>query len=184
MSIVFDRAVDFYDQTRAMPPEVAALPVETLIRETNLAPEARVLEIGIGTGRIAIPLAERIRRVTGVDLSRPMMEALTQKIAGTSLRIDVAQADVVQLPFPDECVDLIYAVHVLHLVSGWRNAVAEARRVLKSGGYLLISWHRRMPDSPNSLLRKELGRRVAGYGVSTKRPGAQSEEEILAELSR
>jgi ubiquinone/menaquinone biosynthesis C-methylase UbiE len=165
-----------------MPPEYAGLPIEAMIRESELQADSQVLELGIGTGRIAIPLAERIRRVSGVDLSRPMMETLKNKMAGTSVRIDVAQADVVHLPFPDERFDLIYAVHVLHLVNGWRAAVAEARRALKSGGYVFINWHRRIPDSPNALLRKELRRLAEARGVNTRRPGAQSEEEIREEL--
>jgi ubiquinone/menaquinone biosynthesis C-methylase UbiE len=182
MSIVFDRAVEYYDQTRALPPEIADLPIEALTRETNLQPGARVLEIGIGTGRIAMPLATRIGHLTGVDLSLPMMDLLRAKLAETPLRIDLARADAVHLPFPDECFNLVYAAHVLHLVEGWRGAVSEARRVLKPGGRFVVSWHRRLPDSPNVLLRKELHRLAEEHSVSTKRPGAQSEEEILEAL--
>ncbi len=184
MSIVFDRAVSFYDETRALPPELAERPIEALIREAGLLPDTQVLELGIGTGRIAIPLAEKIGHVAGIDLSIPMMEALQEKIAGTARRIDLAQADALHLPFPDNYFDAIYAVHVLHLVSNWPDAVTEARRVLKPGGHFFVSWHRRTPDSPNTELRKELRRLAQGYGISTTRPGAQSEEEILAELSK
>jgi SAM-dependent methyltransferase len=182
MSIVFDRAVDYYDQTRALPPEIADLPIEALIRETNLQTGARVLEIGIGTGRIALPLATRIGHLNGVDLSLQMMGVLRAKIALTPLPIDLAKADALHLPFPGECFDLIYAVHVLHLVNGWRGAVSEARRALISKGHFVASWHRRVPDSPNVLLRQELHRLAETRGVNTKRPGAQSEAEILGEL--
>jgi ubiquinone/menaquinone biosynthesis C-methylase UbiE len=182
MSIVFDRAADYYDETRAMPPELADAPIEALIRGANLQPDAQVLEIGVGTGRIAILLAQKIRRMTGVDLSLGMMEVLQRKKVGTAVQIDLAQADAVRLPFPGGCFDLIYATHVLHLVQGWREAVVEARRALKPGGCFVVSWHYRNPDSPNAQLRKELHRLAEQQGVSTKRPGAQSEEEIFQEL--
>ena len=182
MSIVFDRAAEYYDQTRALPSEIADLPIESLLHETGLHAGAQVLEIGVGTGRIAIPLASRIGRVTGVDLSMQMMGALQAKVAGTPLGLNLARADVVYLPFPGDCFDVVYAVHVLHLVNGWREAVRETKRVLKKYGYFVASWHRRVPDSPNVLLRQELHRLVEEYGVNTKRPGAQSEAEILEEL--
>ncbi len=184
MSIVFDRAINYYDQTRALPPAVADKPIEALIQETACKPGDRVLEVGVGTGRIALPLAGKIGRVIGIDLSFAMMNVLRDKLASNNPAIDLAQADVLHLPFPDNSIDVIYAVHLFHLVKGWENGIAEARRVLKPGGHLLISWHRRTPDSPVREVRQELARLVEGHGVSTKRPGVQSEEEIVAELSK
>jgi ubiquinone/menaquinone biosynthesis C-methylase UbiE len=182
MSIAFDRAVSYYDETRALPEAIASLPIEALVRETGLRPDARVLEIGIGTGRIAIPLTANVARVTGVDLSLKMMARLEAKIAKTTIRLDLARADAIRLPFPDSIFDLAYGVHVLHLVSGWREAVSDARRVIKPGGYFVASWHRRRPDSPDTILRKELRRLAKTRAVETRRPGAQSESEILQEL--
>jgi ubiquinone/menaquinone biosynthesis C-methylase UbiE len=184
MSIVFDRAVEFYDQTRGLPDEIADLPINALIRETNLSRGSKALEIGVGTGRIAIPLALRLGRLIGIDLSMPMMGQLVAKLAATPLQLDLARADVVRLPFPGDCFDVIYAVHVLHLVDGWRLAVGEAKRALKSNGWFVASWHRRKQDSPNVVLRRELHRLVEDKGVNTKRPGAQSEDEILEELEK
>ncbi len=184
MSIVFDRAAGYYDETRALPPEIADKPAESLVREGGLEPGDRVLELGIGTGRIALGVAARIGRVTGIDLSLEMMRVLQVKLAGGPGEIDLTQADVLRLPFPDDTFDAIYAVHVLHLVKGWQGAVAEARRALKPGGRMLVSWHTRKPHSPNRLLREELHRLVGLRGVSTRRPGAQTEEEIMAELGK
>lgn len=183
MSIVFDRAVGFYDQTRGLPPEIADLPVDALIRDIEINEGSRVLEIGIGTGRIAIPLAERLRRLTGIDLSFEMMQVLRSKTVGSGLKIDLARSDAVRLPFPGESFDIVCAVHVLHLVNDWRQAVDEAKRALKSGGYFVVSWHRRQPDSPNVVLRQKLHRIANENGINTKRPGAQSEGEIMEELA-
>lgn len=184
MSIVFDRAVDFYDQTRAISPEFQDLAFGTLIRETGITPDARVLEIGIGTGRIAIPMSERIHRIFGVDLSLGMMGKLQEKLRQSPHSIFIAQADVTQLPFSNTTFDFVYGVHVLHLVKGWQDAVAEAWRVLKPGGFFVVNYHHRDALSPNVLLRNQLHALVEPRGISTKRPGAQSEDEIQQELTK
>src|SRR5438552_3071461 len=112
MSIVFDRAVEYYDQTRAAPPERHRELIDTLIRETGVQRDDRVLEIGIGTGRIALSVAEHVKRIVGIDLSQEMMGVLRRKQAASNALIDLAQANAVYLPFPDNTFDLTYAVHV------------------------------------------------------------------------
>lgn len=182
MSIVFDRAVDYYDQTRAMPPERHKAMVDALVRETGMNANSRVLEIGIGTGRIGLSVAEYLRRLFGIDLSIEMMGVLRRKLADTGSQIDLAQADAGFLPFADNTFDVTYAVHVYHLVHGWKNAMLDARRVLRPGGHFVVSFHKRDENSPNARLRKELGALTSAHGVATKRPGSQSEDEILAEV--
>ncbi len=184
MSIVFDRAVSYYDRTRAMPPEIADRPIETLIRETQPQPGARVLELGIGAGRIAVPLVARIGRLFGVDLSLAMMDKVRGKLAESRAAIDLAQADILHLPFPDDLFDVEYAVGVMHLVEGWEKAIAEARRTCKHGGYLLVAWEREPSDSPVILALNQVWRLVAPFGFSRRMPGAQSEQEILRELAK
>ncbi|MBI4674835.1 MAG: methyltransferase domain-containing protein [Chloroflexi bacterium] len=182
MSIVFDRAVDYYDQTRALPEWRHRAIIDALVRETGITQDSRVLEIGIGTGRIGISIAEHVRRLFGVDLSVEMMNKLRLKLANTNLKIDIAQANARHLPFASNTFDVVYAVHVYHLVENWRNAIRDAQRVLKPGGKFVVSFHKRDPHSPNTLLRRRMRELANEYGVDTRRPGAQSEEEIYAEI--
>lgn len=182
MSIVFDRAIEYYDQTRAMPPERHAAMIEALVRETRLTRTSNVLEIGVGTGRIAISVAARLDRLFGIDLSLEMMGVLRRKLADTKTRIEVAQADALRLPFPENIFDVAYAVHVYHLVKDWQNAILDARRVLRRGGYLVVSFHKRDPRSANLRIRQELHALAAADGLDLRRPGAQSEEEIQTEI--
>ena len=182
MSIVFDRAVDYYDQTRALPEERHRVLIGSLVRETGIKENSRVLEIGIGTGRIGISVAEHVRRLFGVDLSVEMMNKLRLKLANTNLNIEIAQANALHLPFPDEIFDVAYAVHVYHLVENWTSALWDAQRVLKRGGKFVVTFHKRDENSPNMLLRVKMREFAKEYGVDTRRPGSQSEDEIFAEI--
>jgi SAM-dependent methyltransferase len=158
--------------------------IDALIRETGVRHEDAVLEIGIGTGRIAISVAEHVRRLLGIDLSQEMMGVLKRKLAQANVRIELAQANAVRLPFPDDAFPLTYAVHVFHLVENWRAGIAEAMRVTKTGGHFVVSFHFRPQDSPNAQLRKQMHQFAQEYGVNTRRPGAQSDREIFEEISK
>jgi SAM-dependent methyltransferase len=134
-SIVFDRAAGFYDATRGFPPGVEGAVAAAFVAAGRLGPASRVLEIGVGTGRIALPLAERVARVTGVDRSAPMLAKLVEKRG--PLPVDLVRGDGTALPLADACVDAAVAVHVFHLIPGWRQVLEELARVLRPGGLLL-----------------------------------------------
>ncbi len=143
MSINFDRAADYYDATRGYDGEVASAIGRSLAAAVDANPNTRFLEIGIGTGRIALPLAELGYDVTGVDISREMLARLHEKVtalarAGRSIRIRAEEADIHDMPFHDAEFDAVIAVQVFHLVADPVRAAQEAFRVLRPGGTLLI----------------------------------------------
>lgn len=131
-SISFDRAVDYYDRTRALSPATEASMVEAVSAE--LRGRGRVLEIGVGTGRIALPLRAAGADVVGVDISLGMLERLAAKGSAP-----VVAGDATRLPFRDASFGAALAVHVLHLIPAWRDAAAELLRVVYPGGVLLVS---------------------------------------------
>lgn len=135
-SITFDGAVGYYDQTRGFPPGEEQGVAALFVQAGRLGRTSRVLEIGVGTGRIALPLAAHVGHYVGVDLSRPMMERLRAKQAGEP--VNLVQGDITHLPLLGAQVDAVVAVHIFHLVPGWRQALAETARALKPGGKLLI----------------------------------------------
>ena len=180
-SYSFDRAADFYDATRTYPPEVADKITQSILDITHATPAARLFELGTGTGRIAVPLIARGLRVTGLDLSREMMNKLRAKLApGTPLRL--VQGDASALPFSDATFDVALAVHVFHLIAPWRQTIAELRRVLAPSGLVLHSTHIRNPQSANDILRGKWHELVEARGVRWKRPGAPSPEAVPAEF--
>lgn len=181
-SLVFDQAVSYYDQTRTDPAWVMDAVAESIMREAQLTGASNVLEIGIGTGRIVLPLLKHGLRAFGIDLSLAMLGELQKKILGRPKRVAFCQADANALPFADAAFDAAYAVHVYHLVANWQSALRQALRVIKPRGTLLISYHKRRADSPNHRLRQELAKRVEPFGIDTRRPGAQNSEELTTVL--
>ena len=142
-SVSFDRAAGYYDQTRGLPDQLMDQLVPLLARELPRA--GPCLEIGIGTGRIALPLMDRGVDVIGVDISVEMLRRLRAKAVAK-----IAIADATCLPFRDRTFASAIASHVLHLIPEWRVALDEISRVVVPGGVLLASrsadtraeWHR------------------------------------------
>jgi ubiquinone/menaquinone biosynthesis C-methylase UbiE len=133
-SISFDRAAEYYDRTRSLP--AAAEAEVTRLLEGELRGRGLVLEIGVGTGRIALPLARVGIPMVGADISPAMLRKLMEK-AGADL-FPLLVADAVSLPFPDGLFGAALVSHVLHLVPEWRRAVDELLRVVRPGGLLLV----------------------------------------------
>jgi ubiquinone/menaquinone biosynthesis C-methylase UbiE len=159
-SLAFDRAADFYDETRGFPPGTEQPVAELLCRVGNLTPASRALEIGIGTGRIALPLSEHIGAVYGIDLARPMMDRLRAK--RDSQPVCVAEGDAAQLPFPAGAFDAVVAVHVFHLIAGWQAALGEIARVLRPGGVLISGYNDQGAQHPTDALLWEAFNKVVG----------------------
>jgi SAM-dependent methyltransferase len=129
----FDRAARYYDQTRGLPPDTVAAQTQLLAGE--LAGAGPVLEIGVGTGRIAVPLAGAGVTIAGLDLSAAMLAVLAAK----SPTVPAVRGSALELPLADQSVAAVIACHVLHLIPDWRAAVDEALRVLRPGGLLLAA---------------------------------------------
>jgi ubiquinone/menaquinone biosynthesis C-methylase UbiE len=134
-SVNFDRASEYYDLTRGFPPGVDRQVGAFIAHDAGLKTTDRVLEIGIGTGRIALPLAPHVGSISGIDISTQMMDRLRQKQNGEVIYL--AQGDALALPFPNASFDAIMITHVLHLVADVPGVLHELARVLKPSGKLL-----------------------------------------------
>jgi SAM-dependent methyltransferase len=130
----FDRAAGFYDVTRPVEDTELAQTLGLLHRTLN--PSGSTLEIGVGTGALALPLTERGWRLTGVDISAAMISKLVEKADGT-LPLALVRADATALPFTDASFAGAYVRHVFHLIPRWRDVVAELCRVI--GGNVAVA---------------------------------------------
>jgi SAM-dependent methyltransferase len=151
----FDRAAAFYDATRGLPADVQARLTALLTAE--LASVETCLEIGVGTGRIALPLAAEGVSLIGVDIAPKMLQRLVDN-AGGEQPFPLVVADVTELPFPDDRFGACLASHLLHLIPDWPACVDEAVRVLQPGAVLLVDFGRNPPapwhSTTSAILRK------------------------------
>ena len=178
-SINFDWAADFYDQTRTLSPAMAQAMLAMMGERVPIG--ARFLELGVGTGRIALPVVEVGYSLVGIDLSRPMMTRMQAKLAPTH-RAALVEGDITRLPFADDSFDAALAVHVFHLVGGWRAALAETRRVLKPNAPLFYDATGRAPGGLDHEVRTKLRELVRARGSEMKRPGGE-QADVLAALA-
>lgn len=105
-----------------------------------------VLDIGAASGTMAHWLLDRGAEVTGIDISPPMIDAARRRCEGRGrfLVADLAQP----LELPDAMFDGVVASLVLHYLRDWSAALASIARVLRPGGWLVVSLdHPQLPFS-------------------------------------
>ena len=129
-----------YTRTRAFIPEdIKALGNYTLEGE-------RVLDSGCANGRLTEVLRDKKVDYFGVDISKRLIEIAKEKYPQAKFQV----ADALSSPFPNNYFDKIYSISVLHNIPSTEfqlQYLKEARRVLKSGGLLILRvwdfWKRR-----------------------------------------
>ncbi len=100
-----------------------------------LAENARVLDVGCGTGDLSIALFEKTAaRVVGIDFCRPMLQLAKQKAP----RLKFIEGDALKLPFADCTFDGITTGFALRNLSSVEQGLAEFKRVMTPGGCLAI----------------------------------------------
>lgn len=117
-------------------PEVLGPTVDRLV---ELAGDGRALELAIGTGRVAVPLSERGVPVTGIELSRPMVDRLRTKADESTIPVVVGDMATASAPGEYSLVYLVYnTISNLMTQSEQVACFRNAARHLKPGGRFVI----------------------------------------------
>jgi ubiquinone/menaquinone biosynthesis C-methylase UbiE len=173
----FDRAASIYDQTRPLLEPIATHGIQAIL--DIIGPNARILDVGTGTGRISVPLLERGMDLIGCDISSKMLARLKDKLPSAR----IAQADASLLPFSTANFDVVLTVHVLHLIPPWREALREFQRVLKPNGiYLNVKTWAASENSVREQMRTHWRHWLEAQDVSANAVGVQNWEEFRQEL--
>jgi len=146
----------------------------TVVDQALIRPGERVLDIGTGSGIVAIEVASRLGtggRIVGIDLSREMLTqaALHARHAPGSDRIALTETDAEHLPFPNAAFDCIVSLFALLHFPNPARALAEMRRVLKPGGRLVLGIGSRPPLTSWKGLRHYASRVPDAIGERTGR---------------
>jgi SAM-dependent methyltransferase len=97
-----------------------------------------LLDVGCGDGAWAVEAARAGARVVAVDLDPAMVEATRRRAADVGVHLETRVADALALPFDAGSFDQVWLITVLCLVRDPEAAVAEAARVLRPDGVLLL----------------------------------------------
>ncbi len=114
--------------------------VQTLL---NLGPpQGRILEVGTGTGRIAVLLSKYAPEyeVWAIDLSSNMLRVAKNNAVefGVKDRLFFIRADAKRLPFKDHSFEMVYSHNMMHHIPDPRAMIEEMVRVLKPGGTFVL----------------------------------------------
>jgi ubiquinone/menaquinone biosynthesis C-methylase UbiE len=138
----FDSAASTFERHRSFPTAVPEAIRSAIWSAVGLSAPARVLDIGAGTGRIGRAFVAAGDTYFGVDTSLAML----REFSADSSNCTLTQADGSHLPFPDDSFDIVLLMQVLSGASDWKGIVSEARRVVRSGGGMVVG-HTVNPES-------------------------------------
>lgn len=138
MHLSFDAIASQFDSQRGLPRAALQAWMELVDRLAG-GQQVRIVEPGIGTGRVALPLAMAGHHVTGADISQPMLDACEESAGslGVDDRVTLINADATDLPLPDHAFDIGVIAQVLYLVSDWPAVLDELARLVKPGGFVI-----------------------------------------------
>jgi SAM-dependent methyltransferase len=133
LSRTFDEDAELYDRARpGYPPEL----FDDLTEVVGVGPGCRVLEVGAGTGKATLPLAERGCRITAVERGTAMAAVARRNLAGFEA-VEIVTADFETWPLPQEPFDAVVAATAFHWIDPALR-MTKAADALRPGGALAV----------------------------------------------
>jgi SAM-dependent methyltransferase len=158
----------------------AVLPLnvaENLASSGALERGARVLDVGAGTGRVAIAFARIGCKTVALDPAMPMLNELRRK--ASERQLEVLAGEGARLPFARNSFDGVILARILYLMSDWQVVLRETFDVLKPGGRLFHVWGNGQADEAWVQIREKARGLFQNAGIDVPfHPGARTEAEV------
>ena len=119
---------------------------DAIIDALEVRPGMQLLDAGCGTGEAALLAQQRGAIVAGIDAAPGMIERCRVKMPGADFRV----GDLEQLPYPDASFDAVIACNCVHFTAHPDRAIAQLRRVLRTGHRLAIAANGDRAEFPSS----------------------------------
>ena len=132
---------------------------KAVLEALKLSPGDRVLEVGVGTG-LSLPLYPRDVRITGIDVSREMLEKARRRVARRHLANveGLLEMDAERMSFADASFDKVVAMYVVSVVERPARLLEELHRVCKPDGEIYLVNHVRSDNRFVAAVEKSLAR--------------------------
>lgn len=137
----FELICDYFSRIDRQGPGSLEVTKKALSFITGLSEESQIADIGCGTGKQTLYLAESIEgHITASDIFPGFIDRLQKNIlkVGLQNRISAIVADMKELPFSDEQFDLIWSEGAIYNI-GFENGIKQWKKYLKPGGYITVS---------------------------------------------
>jgi len=160
---------------------------KAVMQALRLRPGDRVLEVGVGTG-LSLPLYPGNVKITGIDLSREMLEKARRRVERRRLvNIEaLLEMDAESMTFPDASFDKIVAMYVLPVVENPQKLLKELHRVCRPDGDIFIVNHVRSDNRLIAAFENGLARfsDTIGFRPDFELRDMVSDADEITELSR
>jgi ubiquinone/menaquinone biosynthesis C-methylase UbiE len=155
------RQARWYARQRGSGEQPAAYRARAAELAATLPDGAAVLEVAPGPGYFAVELArDRRLAVSGVDVSRTMVEIATEYAAAEGVDVAFRHGDVAALPYPDASFDLVVCQAAFKNFARPLRALGELHRVLRPGGHAVVE------DMSADATTADIAHEVAGMSLS------------------
>jgi ubiquinone/menaquinone biosynthesis C-methylase UbiE len=179
---VYDIVAPSFDRYRGMPEfALEAVRTETLSAVAPLT-QPRILDLGAGTGRIGLPFVAAGDDYVGVDLSLGMLRRFAERAEFRVCNLlRLVQADGQHLPFRHATFDAVMLIQIFGGLHGWRQVLAEVKRVLRPRGLVLVGHTTRPPAGIDAQLKGKLSSILDGLGIKSHQRNVR--DEVMHALS-
>ena len=142
---------------------IAGAQARVLANMVGHVQDRRILDVGTGTGRVALLLAHAAAQVTAIDASEEMLAIARRRAADGLVQVRFQRGDAHHLEFPDRDFDAVVAFRLLMHTPDWKRCLAEMCRV--SDRLVIIDY----PSASSVALFESMARRAAhAVGVRTE----------------